>query len=147
MKILRILPLCALLLAPAVASAHCEVPCGIYDDEARIDMILEHATTIEKAMRQIAEMGEATGHDPNQIVRWVVTKEDHATKIQHVVSQYFMTQRVKPGADGATAMLESLHRLLVGAMKCKQTTDPAAVEALRAEVEVFRGLYFDGHDH
>ncbi|MEZ6076164.1 MAG: superoxide dismutase [Ni] [Pirellulaceae bacterium] len=34
----------------------------------------------------------------NQLVRWVNTKEDHASKIQHTIAQYFMTQRIK--ADG-----------------------------------------------
>lgn len=144
MKTRATILLLGILLTPALAAAHCEVPCGIYDDEARIAQILEDATTIEKAMNQVAAMGEGTGHDPNQIVRWVVTKEEHATRIQHVVSQYFLTQRIKPDQDGYVEKLQSLHRLLLLAMKCKQTTDPAGVAALRAEVEVFRGLYFGG---
>ena len=36
--------------------AHCEVPCGIYDDEARIKEIHEHLDTIEKAMKKIKEL-------------------------------------------------------------------------------------------
>lgn len=31
------------------ASAHCEIPCGIYDDQMRVNMIGEHITTIEKS--------------------------------------------------------------------------------------------------
>ena len=33
--------------------AHCQVPCGIYDDAVRIIQLREHVTTIEKAMKQI----------------------------------------------------------------------------------------------
>ncbi|MDY6953871.1 MAG: superoxide dismutase [Ni], partial [Thermodesulfobacteriota bacterium] len=41
------------LFVVSYASAHCEIPCGIYDDQMRIDMIAEHITTIEKSMKQI----------------------------------------------------------------------------------------------
>jgi len=40
------------LLKPAVFS-HCEVPCGIYDDEMRFTMVEEHIKTIEKAMNPL----------------------------------------------------------------------------------------------
>ena len=45
----------SVILAKPV-SAHCEVPCGIYDDKARIQMIHEHAGTILKAMNKINEI-------------------------------------------------------------------------------------------
>ncbi len=35
------------------AFAHCEIPCGIYDDEMRIKIINEHIVTVEKSMNQI----------------------------------------------------------------------------------------------
>jgi len=30
----------------SLAFAHCQVPCGIYDDQARLDALEEHITTI-----------------------------------------------------------------------------------------------------
>ena len=36
------------------AVAHCEIPCGIYDDQLRAKLIAEHATTIEKSMKKIS---------------------------------------------------------------------------------------------
>ena len=77
--------------------AHCEIPCGIYDDQARINMILEHITTIEKSMKQIQSLEKEKNINFNQIVRWIMNKEQHATEIQTMVAQYFMTQRIKPG--------------------------------------------------
>ena len=41
------------------AWAHCEIPCGIYDDHMRIHMIEEHITTIEKSMQQIVVLVSA----------------------------------------------------------------------------------------
>ena len=40
-------------LMTGLAEAHCEIPCGIYDDEAGIKQLLEHVTTIEMSMNQI----------------------------------------------------------------------------------------------
>jgi nickel superoxide dismutase len=100
------------------AWAHCEIPCGIYDDQMRIDMIAEHITTIEKSMKQIVELGNQKSVDYNQITRWVMNKDRHANKIQHIVSQYFMTQRISLDADKYNEKLTLLHKMLVFSMKC-----------------------------
>jgi len=136
------------LLKPAVFS-HCEIPCGIYNDEMRFTMIKEHITTIEKAMKEIEHL---SGHQPanfNQIVRWVTNKEKHAEEIQHIISQYFLTQRVKlveKEGDKAhkirTKHLSLCHEILVYAMKTKQTTDLSNVEKLKAAVKAFKDSYF-----
>jgi nickel superoxide dismutase len=124
------------------AWAHCEIPCGIYDDQMRIDMIAEHITTIEKSMKQIVELGNQKSVDYNQITRWVMNKDRHANKIQHIVSQYFMTQRISLDADKYNEKLTLLHKMLVFSMKCKQTTDLSHVATLRSLLQEFQGLYF-----
>jgi len=122
------------------AQSHCEIPCGIYDDEARMDLILEHASTIEKSMMQIKELEKAD--NANQLVRWVNNKEEHATELQHIVTQYFMTQRIKLDSPDYDKKLAALHKMLVYSMKCKQTVDLANVEMLRQAADEFRQLYF-----
>ena len=134
------------ILFPGTLFAHCEVPCGIYGDEARVATISEHIQTIEKAMAQISQLETETPVNNNQLVRWVITKEAHAEKIQHIVSQYFMTQRIKPGEEKTAAMLEVLHKMLVVAMKCKQSIDLQQAKELRRLLEAFEMLYF-GHAH
>lgn len=136
-------------------SAHCEVPCGIYNDELRVAMLYEHFTTLEKAMNKITELSGEDDVNYNQLVRWTVTKEEHAREIQHVVTQYFITQRVKLPAsmEGAEyekyqKQLASLHQLIVYAMKAKQTTDLSYIEKLRSSLASFEEVYFEGkHRH
>ena len=139
-----------LFAAAAPVLAHCEIPCGVYGDDARFSAMEEDLTTIEKAMGQIAELaGKADAQSANQLARWVGAKEEHANKIQQVVSQYFMTQRLKaPAADaggeamaGYTNKLVLLHKILRGAMKCKQSVDAAHVEAVRKLVHEFKHAY------
>ena len=131
-----------LTISISKVSAHCEIPCGIYDDQLRARLIAEHATTVEKSMKMIVELGKAQPANYNQMVRWVSNKEDHATKIQHIVTQYFMTQRIKPDQKQYSEKVIVLHKMLLAAMKCKQTTDLAHVKALREHLKEFEKLYF-----
>ena len=64
-------------VAPLVYS-HCQIPCGIYDDPARLAAIAENITTVEKAMKSIEELSAQPKPNMNQIVRWVNTKDEHA---------------------------------------------------------------------
>lgn len=136
------------------ASAHCEVPCGIYTDQLRIEMIKEHITTIEKAMKQIEELSAAEEVNYNQLVRWINTKEHHANLIQEITEQYFMTQRIKP-ADPEdeeaykkyTTQLTLAHQMLILSMKTKQSTDVAVTEKLLATVDKFSDAYFEEKEH
>ena len=128
--------------------AHCEIPCGIYDDHMRVHMIEEHCTTIEKSMDKVIrltysaqEVGPAS-QDVNQLMRWVMNKEHHADQVQEIVSQYFLTQRIKPDAESYHKKLELLHGILLSAMKAKQTTDKAHVEKIRSLLAEFGKLYF-----
>ena len=122
-------------------SAHCEIPCGIYDDEARIASIKEHIATIEKSMKQIMTLGKEERPSFNQLVRWIMNKEHHADQLQEIVSQYFMTQRIKIDAENCEQKLGLLHQMLVHGMKCKQTTELGHVSKLRALVDKFSTIY------
>jgi nickel superoxide dismutase len=150
--------LAILLLLVGSASlvySHCQIPCGIYGDPARFDMIAENITTIEKSMKQIVELSANQKPDMNQIVRWVNNKEEHSDDTSHMVSYYFMAQRIKPvdetDADAYKKYIKKLtllHKMLVYCMKCKQTTDLANVEALKTLLSEFRTAYLeDGHTH
>lgn len=124
------------------AAAHCQVPCGIYGDQRRFDAMLEDTETVAKAIAQIGELSgthDATGH--NQLARWVVTKEEHATSIQETIAAYFMAQRIKPDAAGYDKTLKASHAVIVAAMKAKQAADPATAEALEKSILAFFEAY------
>ena len=137
------------VIVPVQIYAHCEIPCGIYNDKMRIDMLKEHVTTIEKSMNQIIELQKAETINYNQLVRWINNKDDHADEMQHIVTQYFMTQRIKPVDGSDKAALEKyqkelglLHEMLVYAMKAKQTTDLQNCTKLNELIDSFYNSYF-----
>lgn len=151
--VLMILALTVVAILPSAARSHCEIPCGIYDDSLRFALLREDITTVEKSMDEIMKLSADGEKNYNQLVRWVTNKDEHADKFMDIVTQYFMTQRIKP-ADPADATAFAayqnkvipLHQMLVYAMKCKQTTDKANTAKLRELVDQFEKLYFD-HQH
>lgn len=138
-----------LAVTSSIVYSHCQIPCGIYDDEARIEMIAEHITTIEKSMSAINELSSVSKPDYNQIVRWIDSKERHANAASEIVSYYFLTQRIKPVVNNGQPeyqqyikKLTVLHEMLIHYMKAKQSTDVSEVVKLRELLSNFEKDYF-----
>ncbi len=122
--------------ATSIAFAHCQVPCGIYDDQLRFQQMLEDEHTISKAQLQLEELisDEPDAQSVNQMVRWTTTKEDHATNIQRTIADYFMAQRIKPDNENYTKQIAAAHLVIITAMKAKQSADPATAKALEKSI-------------
>ena len=114
----------AMVLQTAQLWAHCEIPCGIYGDELRFSMIEENIATVEKSMKKIVEL---SGDDANanQVARWVDNKEKHADDIREIVTQYFLTQRIKLPSPESGAQAAYKNKLAL----------PAPDAGLRDEVQ------------
>jgi len=130
---------------------HCQVPCGIFDDPKLVADVKEAIATITKAMVQIEELSKTmTALNINQMTRWINTKEEHCGKIISLMSEYAMCQRIKPVADPKTpfkseeeyvAALIAHHKVMLAAVKCKQTVDPANASALEAAAGDMSKMY------
>jgi len=122
------------------------VPCGIFDDPARVEILKEDAATVRKAMVQIGELsGAGTPLARNQAVRWIYTKEDHAKSIISTVAEYMLAQRVKKELfENEADYLQALaahHALMQAAVKTKQVVDVAACDALDHAIADVGAMY------
>jgi nickel superoxide dismutase len=127
----------------ATGLAHCQIPCGIYDDQMRIHMMEEHVTTIAKSMKMIE-----SGQNANQTARWVMNKEKHADELTKIATYYFLAQRIKPGMDKYEENLKTLHEIIIYSMKAKQSTDLKNVEKLSELIHSLEHSYLgDKHQH
>ena len=131
---------------------HCQVPCGIYDDAVRIVQIEEDIATIRKAMGMIKGLaGKSDAQSMNQMIRWVNTKDEHASRIQESFSSYFLAQRIKPKKKCETGRQKYvnqtllLQQLIVAAMKCKQNVEQSKCDVASDLVTEFSVSYFDKH--
>jgi len=133
----------AAVMATSV-QAHCQIPCGIFDDQMRIHLMEEHVATIEKSIKQIQ-----ASENQNQTTRWIMNKEKHADELTDIVTYYFMAQRIKPDSEQYAEKLQTLHQIMIYSMKAKQTTDLANVEKLNELIHAFEHLYFgkEVHEH
>ena len=121
---------------------HCQIPCGIYGDEARFVTMLEHTKTISKSLSEIVKLSETPGANANQLIRWVTNKEKHAQDIQDIIGDYFFAQRIKSSQADYARRLKLAHSIIVHAMKTKQSTDTASADLLAGAIEEFRVVYF-----
>lgn len=134
----------ALAGLPSAVLGHCQIPCGIYDDHARVQAMLEDAATVEKSVRMISELaGKTDAQSVNQQVRWVMNKETHAQNIINAISDYFLTQRVKPSQADYTKRLANHHAVILAAMTVKQQASQAPVQALKKAVKALMPYYSD----
>ena len=126
---------------------HCQVPCGIFNDQKLVMEVMEIATTIRKAMVECQTLWvEPRGMEgTNQAVRWIMTKEQHCDKLIHLMGDYCLCQRVKPASfvseQDYLQALKLHHNVMVAAMKAKQTMDLSACDALDHALEDLAKLY------
>ena len=149
--------------------AHCQVPCGIYDDKARLISMLEDTETIRKAVNEIehiyADHQPLKPNDYNQIVRWVNTKEDHASNIIKTLTEYFILQvsffsfflpikdfltEIKRVNIGESEKLVDYHTAMKYSLLCKQTVEIKKVDQLAQQIlklgRKYYGLWEDKPD-
>jgi len=104
--------------------------------------MLEDHSTIAKAIGKISELtGKKDAQSANQLNRWVATKEEHASKIQKIIAEYFLTQRIKSSSNKYVALLKGAHSVMVAAMKCKQGVDAKSADTLKSAIEDFQSAY------
>lgn len=129
------------------ANAHCQIPCGIFDDHARVEHMLEDVTTIYKSLDLIDELSDKTdAQSQNQLIRWVMNKEKHADNIITTISEYFLAQRVKSSQKDYQERLVKHHAVMIAAMKAKQNVDESYADTLRKAInELFE--YYPKHEH
>lgn len=137
---------CSLVISLQV-HAHCQIPCGIYDDYARLLSMLEDTATIEKSAKMMAELAAKTdAQSQNQYVRWVMNKEKHSQNVIDTISDYFLTQRVKSSQQDYTERLIKHHRVIVAAMKTKQNADSRYTTELKSSIDALAS-YYPQHQH
>ncbi|MDC3250032.1 superoxide dismutase, Ni [bacterium] len=134
-------------VTPQSASAHCQIPCGIYDDHARVESMLEDAKTLAKSTAVLADLsGKKDIQSLNQKVRWINNKEIHAENIIQTIANYFLTQRVKSSQADYKERLVKHHAVIVNAMKVKQSSNKEAVNNLVKSIKALAG-YYPEHKH
>lgn len=124
--------------APRSVSAHCDVPCGIYDPKAA-QVAAETVLTMVTKMEALPMPGPGASQADmlafaNTIGRMVATKEEHAEKVKREIqilwSDYFKPPHLEMFPDLHTHVWNTLKK----ASQCKQEVNLQAAQELQAMV-------------
>ena len=125
------------LLPVRHASAHCDIPCGIYDPiSAKIA-----AQTVQKMVLRIEAAGPAVSvSDASTLARYVAVKEEHAELCKHEL-RVLWADYAWPGVN-ANHVAAKVNAALKLAGQCKQTVSMENAEALVAAVDDIAELFW-----
>ena len=125
------------LLPVRYASAHCDIPCGIYDPiSAKIA-----AQTVQKMVLRIGALEPSDDAAyANTMSRYVTVKEEHAELCKHEL-RVLWADYTWPGTD-ANDIAAKFNAALKLAGQCKQTVSMDNAEALVAAVDEIATIFW-----
>lgn len=124
------------LVPSTVVSAHCDLPCGVYDPaQARIEA---------ESVKAIAEKYQANT-DPEFRTRCLIIKEQRAELVKHHL-WVLWTDYFKPPHFEKYPHLHQLFNeatKLAGAAGAKGSTDPAKADELLSKIEEISKIFWE----
>ncbi len=123
------------------ASAHCDVPCGIYDPAvAQISALTVIRMT--DLINELADKADKTIADEARLVRLVNEKEDHAVRVKEEIRIIWGDYFKEPQFEKVPNAHELVHSIMMKASVCKQGVDrQVAVELLELVNKFAEGFW------
>ena len=130
----RVLTILDVVSAPTTASAHCDLPCGVYDPAQAM---------LEAQSVKACQEKYAASDDQDFKVRAILIKEERADLVKHHLwvlwTDYFKPEHL--------AAHPELHDLIWKATKtageAKKTNDPAVGQSLLDQIDVIAEIFWD----
>ncbi|PCJ32718.1 MAG: superoxide dismutase, Ni [Gammaproteobacteria bacterium] len=104
------------------ASAHCDVPCGIYDPSTSQIAALTVIRMLD-LINELAEKETLTIADQARLSRLVSQKEEHAEKVKAEVRIIWGDYFKQAQFDQVSGVNELVHSIMLQGSKCRQTID------------------------
>ena len=123
------------------ASAHCDIPCGIYDPQPA----LYHALSVVRQMDILLgiDTGNMNVHTAMQIARNTAEKEKQAEKVKHEIRIIWGDFIKGDKLDKYPGAHDLAHKIMIKASACKQDLHREDGEALVSLVNDFAEMFWD----
>lgn len=123
-------------------SAHCDIPCGIYDPiVAQIA-----AVTVVRMMDFMADLeGKTTDKNKdylNSMTRYIEVKEEHAEKVKHEIRVIWGDYIKAPHLEKYPELHGITHKIMQLGSKVRQSTDRQAALDLVEEINKFAEIFW-----
>lgn len=124
------------------ASAHCDVPCGIYDPFGA----QMAALTVIRCVNQLTELhakGTLSLGDQANLARLVAVKEEHGVKVKEEIRIIWGDFIKQPQLEAHPELHELTHSIMLAGSKAKQHVDEALAVDLLEKVNRFAEIFWE----
>ena len=125
------------------ASAHCDIPCGIYDPITAQLAALTVVRMIDLMADLEAKGGEKNAAYHNTFARYVAVKEEHAEKAKHEIrviwGDYLKAQHLEKYPNTHALV----HKIMQLGSKVRQTTDREQATQLVEAINEFAQIFWE----
>src|SRR5450759_2056488 len=125
------------------ASAHCDIPCGIYDPHLAQVAALTVIRMDDLMADLMKDHKEASAEFFNSMARYIAVKEEHAELAKREVRVIFGDYMKKEQVDKYPELPALMHHILQLGSKCRQTTSRDAALELLGKVNRFAEIFWE----
>ncbi|VAW85221.1 Nickel-dependent superoxide dismutase [hydrothermal vent metagenome] len=122
-------------------SAHCDIPCKIYDPSTAQIAVLT-MIRITDLVEELNAKGSLTIKDQAQLIRLINEKEAHGVKVKEEIRVIWGDYFKQPQFDQVPGVHELVHSIMLQASKAKQSVDRADGVALLGLVNKFTEAFW-----
>lgn len=122
-------------------SAHCDVPCGIYDPMVAQIAALTVIRQVDQ-INEIAAKDEMSVNDHANFSRMVTVKEEHAVKVKEEIRIIWGDFIKQPQLDEYPDLHSLVHGIMLAGSKAKQHVDKDAALELLDKVNQFAEIFW-----
>ncbi|MDO5734522.1 MAG: superoxide dismutase, Ni [Eubacteriales bacterium] len=130
------------LLRVEEVSAHCDIPCGIYDPITAQIAALTTVRMIDQ-MNETFESGLDTMEKQNKFSRLVAVKEEHAEKVKHEIRIIWGDFIKAPQLEKYPELHELTHDIMLIGSKVRQGCEREDAVALVDKVNDFARIFWE----
>jgi nickel superoxide dismutase len=105
------------------------------------DQIDQYIETMYKGITVINDSQFKTPRERNETIRWVMLKDKESDKMAHLITSYFLQQKISLNDPDLTKKLTAAHKLLFLLVTIKQNTDRNIVKDFAAEWDKFKLMF------
>ncbi len=125
------------------ASAHCDIPCGIYDPHQAQVAVLTVIRMIDLANDLVQGSAKESLEFHNSLTRYIAVKEEHAELCKKEVRVIFGDFIKKEHVDKYPELPTLVHKIMQLGSKVRQTTSRETAVELLASVNRFAEIFWE----
>lgn len=125
----------------STASAHCDIPCKIYDPISAQIAVLTMIRMVD-LLNEINEKSDLTANDQAQFSRLLNQKEEHGNKVKEEIRIIWGDYIKQPQLDKFPELHELTHSIMLATSKAKQHIDKDATLDLLNKVNRFAEIFW-----